>query len=186
MTLAAMAAVAGPIAAGATSAAADDRGRYDRREDRGDRREDRRDRREDYRDARRDDGRWDRREDRWDRREDRWDRREDRWDRREDRWDSRSRWDRGRHNGYYWNNRWYYGPPPATYYGHPGYRPGYAAWRRGAYLPPSYRGRGYVVHDYGRYGLRAPPRGYYWYRDGDNYLLAALATGLILDVIINH
>jgi Ni/Co efflux regulator RcnB len=66
MTLAAMAAVAGPIAAGATSAAADDRGRYDRREDRGDRREDRRDRREDYRDARRDDGRWDRREDRWD------------------------------------------------------------------------------------------------------------------------
>lgn len=179
MTLAAVAAVGGPIAASATEAVAQDRGRYDRREDRWDRREDRRDRREDRRDARSDDGRWDRREDRWDRRE-------DRRDRREDRWDSRSRWDRGRHNGYYWNNRWYYGPPPATYYGRPGYRPGYYAWRRGAYLPPSYRGRGYVVYDYGRYGLRPPPRGYYWYRDGNDYLLAALATGLILDVIINH
>jgi Ni/Co efflux regulator RcnB len=168
MTLAAVAAVAGPIAASATEASAQDRGRYDRRDDRWDRRDDRRDARRDRRD--------DRRDYRRDRRE----------DRRDDRWDSRSRWDRGRHNGYYWNNRWHYGPPPAAYYGRPGYRPGYAAWRRGAYLPPSYRGRGYVVYDYGRYGLRPPPRGYYWYRDGNDYLLAALATGLILDVIINH
>lgn len=162
LSLAVAAAVAGPIAASATSAYADDRGRRDHREDRWD--------------NRRDGGRWDRREDRWDRRD----------DRRDHRRDGYSNWDRGRHNGYYWNNRWYYGPPPAAYYGRPGYRPGYYAWRRGAYLPPSYRGRGYVVYDYGRYGLRPPPRGYYWYRDGNDYLLAALATGLILDVIINH
>ncbi|ATQ42683.1 RcnB family protein [Caulobacter mirabilis] len=174
LTIAAAAAVGGPMLAVATEAAAQDRGRWERHEDRRDHRE----------------GRWDRREDRWDRREDRWDRREDRWDRRDGRydhrWDQRSRWDRGRHNGYYWNNRWYYGPPPSSYYGRPGYRPGYASWRRGAYLPPYYRDRGYVVYDYGRYGLRPPPRGYYWYRDGSDYLLAAVATGLILDVIINR
>lgn len=154
LTLAAAAAVAGPIAAAATTAHAQS---------------------------------WDRREDRWDRREDRWDRREDRWDRREDRWDRHDRrdhrWDRSRHNGYYYNNRWHYGPPPSAYYNNPYYRPGYAAWRRGAQLPPYYRG--YVVNDYYRYRLRPPPRGYAWYRVGNDYLLAAIATGLIFDIISN-
>ena len=89
-------------------------------------------------------------------------------------------------NGYYYNNRWYYGPPPVAYYGSPGYRPGYTAWRRGSYLPSYYRGHGYVVNDYYRYQLRPPPRGYYWYRTGNDYVLAAIATGLIFDVIANH
>jgi len=128
--------------------------------------------------------RWDRREDRWDRREDRWDRREDRWDRREDR--RRERWDNRRHNGYYYRNRWYYGPPPSAYYRDPYYRPGYAAWRRGAYLPGYYRSNSYRVYDYHRYRLRHPPRGYYWYRSGDDFILAAIATGLIFEVIRHH
>lgn len=173
LTIAAVASVAGPLAITATDAMAQDRGQWDRRDDRrGDRRHDRWDRRDD------------RRDNRWERRDDRWDRRDDRRDDR--RWDSRTRWDRGSHNGYYYNNRWHYGAPPAAYYGRPGYQPGYNAWRRGAYLPPSYRDRGYVVYDYGRYRLRPPPRGYYWYRDGNDYLLAAIATGLILDVIVNN
>jgi Ni/Co efflux regulator RcnB len=109
------------------------------------------------------------------------------WDnRRHDGWDRRDRWDHGRHNGYYYNSRWHYGPPPAAYYGRPGYRPGYEAWRRGAYLPSYYRGGGYVVNDYYRYHLRPPPRGYYWYRTGNDYVLAAIATGLIFEVIANR
>jgi Ni/Co efflux regulator RcnB len=95
------------------------------------------------------------------------------------------RWDGARHNGYYYNNRWSYGPPPQAYYGRPGFRPGYSSWRRGGYLPPYYRDRGYVISDYERYHLRRPPRGYYWYRAGDDYLLAAVASGLIFDVIAN-
>ena len=165
LTIAAIASVAGPMAAMATDASAQDRGRWDRREDHWDRREDRRD-------AHHNGGRWDRRE--------------DRWDRREDRWDARSRWDGGRHNGYYYNDRFHYGAPPAHYYGRQGYRPGYESWRRGGYLPPHYRGGGYVVRDYGHYRLRPPPRGYYWYRTGNDYVLAAIATGLIFDVIVNH
>lgn len=159
LAIAAVASVAGPLAvtATATSAMAQDHGRYDRGNRQGDRGH----------------GRYDRRDDRRDHRGDR-------------RWDSRTRWDRGRHNGYYYNNRWYYGPPPAAYHGRPGYRPGHSAWRRGVHLPPSYRTGGYVVHDYGRYSLRPPPRGYYWYRDGNDYLLAAVASGLILDVIVNN
>jgi Ni/Co efflux regulator RcnB len=90
-------------------------------------------------------------------------------------------WDNNRYNGYYYNNSWRYGAPPVAYYNSPAYRPGYQAWRRGGYLPPSYRT--YVVRDYGRYGLRAPPRGYYWYQSGNDYLLAAIATGLIFDIV---
>lgn len=155
LSLAAAAAVAGPMAFAATSAQADDhRGRgRDRHEQRWDRHDDRRD----------------------------WDRRGDRWDRHDN--GRHAGWDRGRHNGYYYNNRWYYGPPPQAYYGNPYYRPGYAAWRRGAHLPPYYRG--YVVSDYHRYHLRQPPRGYAWYRVGDDYLLAAIATGIIFDIINN-
>lgn len=157
LTIAAVASVAGPMALTATEASAQDRGRWDH--DRG-----------------RD---WDRGRDH-DRRD--WDRRD--YDRRD--WGRHDRWDGGRHNGYYYNNRWSYGPPPAAYYGRPGFRPGYTAWRRGAYLPRYYRGGGYVVNDYYRYHLRPPPRGYYWYRTGNDYVLAAIATGLIFDVIANH
>ena len=167
LTLAAAAAVAGPMAFSATSALADDDRRGGRHEERWDRHDGRGDHRNDYRDNRRDDRRD--------------------WDRRDDRRHDNGRyggWDRGRHNGYYYNNRWYYGPPPQAYYGNPYYRPGYASWRRGAALPPYYRG--YVVNDYHRYHLRQPPRGYAWYRVGDDYLLAAIASGIIFDIIANN
>lgn len=160
LSLAVAAALAGPLAAAATTAHAQPR----------DQREDRWDRREDVRDSRRDGRRRDDREDRWDRREDRRDNRP-------------SAWDRGRHNGYYYNNRWFYGPPPQAYHGSPYYRPGYAAWRRGSSLPPYYRG--FVISDYDRYRLRRPPRGYAWYRVGDDYLLAATSSGIIFDIIGN-
>lgn len=157
LTIAAVASVAGPLALTATEAAAQDRGRWEHHD---------RDRGRD-RDRDRDRGHWDR-------------------DDRRGGWDRGDRWDRGRHNGYYYNNRWSYGPPPAAYYGRPGFRPGYTSWQRGAYLPGYYRGRSYVVSDYHRYRLRPPPRGYYWYRTGNDYVLAAIASGLIFDVIANH
>ena len=174
LSLTAAAAVAAPLAMTATSAQADDRrGEHQQRWDR------------------RDDQRWDRRDnqrgDRWNERRDQ---RDERWDRRDrdGRWDREASrrgpgWDRGRHNGYYYNNRWFYGPPPQAYYGNPYYRPGYMAWRRGSSLPPYYRG--YVVNDYYRYHLRQPPRGYAWYRVGNDYLLAAIASGIIFDIIAN-
>ncbi|HYD46063.1 MAG TPA: RcnB family protein [Phenylobacterium sp.] len=114
---------------------------------------------------------------------DRWERRDDRWDRRGQRedWRDNRRWDRNRYNGYYYRNTWFYGPPPPAYYNDRYYRPGYAPWRRGAVLPRYYRD--YRVNDYYRYRLRPPPRGYAWYRVGDDYLLAAVASGLIFDII---
>lgn len=56
-------------------------------------------------------------------------------------------------------------------------------WQRGQVLPQSYRSQSYVVTDYNRYGLSAPPRGYQYYRSGNNILLTAIASGLIGAVI---
>ena len=56
-------------------------------------------------------------------------------------------------------------------------------WRRGAYVPSHYRT--YYVQDPYYYGLSAPPRGHRWvYADG-NFVLMALASGLIAEVISN-
>lgn len=52
-------------------------------------------------------------------------------------------------------------------------------WMRGH----RYDGPVVVVQDYDRYRLRPPPRGSYWVRgDAGNYLLVAVATGVILDI----
>jgi len=68
-----------------------------------------------------------------------------------------------------------------------GYRGGYIRhneWRRGYRLPPGAWGGGVVINDWGRYRLSAPPYGYQWrYIDG-NYVLAAVATGVISSIII--
>lgn len=54
-------------------------------------------------------------------------------------------------------------------------------WERGR----RYDGPVYVVRDYRSYRLREPPRGYHWVRADNDYLLVAVATGVILD-IVNH
>lgn len=60
-------------------------------------------------------------------------------------------------------------------------------WTKGQRLDARYRGNDYYVSDWRRHGLRAPPRGYRWQKVNDQYVLAAVATGLITSVILaNH
>jgi Ni/Co efflux regulator RcnB len=59
----------------------------------------------------------------------------------------------------------------------------YRQWQRGQVLPSQYRSQSYIVTDYDRYGLAPPPRGYQYYRSGNNVLLTAIASGLIGAVI---
>jgi Ni/Co efflux regulator RcnB len=116
--------------------------------------------RRDYREDRRDDRR-DFREDRRD------DRRDYRQERREDRRDFRhSRNDRHYHRHYY-NAR---GPE----------------FRRGHYIPYEYRSRQYVVVNHHQHRLHAPPRGHQWVQVGSDYVLIAIATGLIANLILNN
>ena len=57
-------------------------------------------------------------------------------------------------------------------------------WVRGERFAPVY-GRPVIVRDWHRYHLRRPPYGYHWVRYDDRYLLVALSTGLIADIIAN-
>jgi Ni/Co efflux regulator RcnB len=60
------------------------------------------------------------------------------------------------------------------------------SFRRGDHLPSRYRNHQYVVNNYREHHLRPPPRGYHWVQTGSDYVLAAIATGVIADLIINH
>ncbi|HTM28530.1 MAG TPA: RcnB family protein [Rhodanobacter sp.] len=95
-----------------------------------------------------------------------------RYDRHQSRYDRHGRYDHPR----YHNDR-------RTVVYHDNWRParGPGHWRRGY----RYSGPTYVVRDYGYYRLRQPPRGYRWVRaDNNDYLLVAIATGIILDIAL--
>ena len=55
-------------------------------------------------------------------------------------------------------------------------------WHQGARIAPADWGRGQPV-DYHAHHLRAPPHGYEWRQVDGNYVLAAVATGVIASVI---
>ena len=86
------------------------------------------------------------------------------------------------------------GPPPPGYYhppphppgppgppmGPPG-GPGWHQWHHGDH----YYGNRYAVNDWHHYGLRPPPPGYQWVQDGGQFVLIAIASGIVADVILN-
>ena len=60
------------------------------------------------------------------------------------------------------------------------------AFRKGERLPVEYRHRNYVVDDWRGHNLSAPPRGYNWVQVGADYVLVAIATGVILQLLLNN
>lgn len=64
---------------------------------------------------------------------------------------------------------------------HGGWR---SEWRRGYRMDHDYWNRGRRI-DWRYYHLRRPPAGYEWREVNGNYVLAAVATGLIADLIMN-
>ena|SRR5665647_113097 len=59
-------------------------------------------------------------------------------------------------------------------------------YHRGDRLPAEYRHHNYVVNDWRGHGLSAPPRGYQWVQTGSDYVLVAIATGIILQLLLNN
>lgn len=99
-------------------------------------------------------------------------------DRRDGRWhhERNERWRRDeRYRGERFDADRYREPP--DYYRH--------AWRRGERLPIEYRAPQYIVPNVVVYHLAPPPPGYYWVRVGNRAVLAAIATGVVLDVVNN-
>jgi len=60
------------------------------------------------------------------------------------------------------------------------------SWYRGDRMPSEYRTRHYVVDDWRGHHLYAPPRGYQWVQSGGDYLLVAVATGIIASILLNQ
>lgn len=129
--------------------------RQDLREARQDRREAVRDIREGRRDLRQADTRREAREARQDIREGQRDRREARRDVRE-----------ARRDIHHYNAR-------------------SAEFRRGARIPVYLRSNQYVVSNWRAYRLAAPPRGYHWVQVGGDFVLVAIATGIIANIILS-
>ncbi|XAH23412.1 RcnB family protein [Xylophilus sp. GW821-FHT01B05] len=66
----------------------------------------------------------------------------------------------------------------------PSYGP---AYYRGGRLPGEYRNRQYVVDDWRGHRLHQPPRGYHWVQaSGGDYLLVAITTGIIAQILTNQ
>ena len=101
-----------------------------------------------------------------------WTRHRNDWDRHPNYWDNR-RHDRRDHARYRYN----FGRDHAPH----GYY--HRMWHRGDRLPRAWYGRSYVVYDYRPYRLYSPPYGYHWVRVGNDVLLTAIATGVVLDVL---
>jgi Ni/Co efflux regulator RcnB len=59
-------------------------------------------------------------------------------------------------------------------------------FRRGGRLPAEYRHSQYVVDDWRGHNLSAPPRGYHWVQTGGDYVLVAITTGIILQLLLNN
>ncbi|MDH4571519.1 RcnB family protein [Salinicola acroporae] len=70
--------------------------------------------------------------------------------------------------------------------GHDGYRD-HRGWHEGGHLADRYyRDDRYWVRDWHARHLREPPRGHRWLNIDGDYVLAAVATGVITAIILNH
>lgn len=113
--------------------------------------------------------------------------RHDRHDRHDNRWDGRRDHDRRQPQARWHQPRPVYQPPryvvqqPRYYQPHHGHR-----FYRGGYLPHQYRSNVYYVNNWQAYpGLYAPPYGQQWVNVDGQFLLVALATGLIANALLN-
>jgi len=104
-------------------------------------------------------------------------------------YDSRGYDNRGYDNRRYDNTAYGYrdhGYRDGGYRGHGrGVGPSHS-WYRGDRMPSAYRTRHYVVDDWRGHHLYAPPQGYHWVQSGGDYLLVAVATGIIASILLSQ
>lgn len=52
-------------------------------------------------------------------------------------------------------------------------------WKKGG----KYTGKGSRISDHRRHNLQAPPKGHRWVRDGNDFLLVAIGSGVIAAIV---
>ncbi|QRY78992.1 RcnB family protein [Pseudomonas sp. PDNC002] len=96
----------------------------------------------------------------------------------------------GPHNGHDWRAQPGHADP--RYYRNPSYRPQagmpvpHRDWRRGVVVQPVYRGDRYWVTDWHARHLYAPPRDHRWLYVNGDYVLVAIASGLIVNILAGY
>lgn len=84
------------------------------------------------------------------------------------------------------------GPNNAHAYRNPNYRPQagmpipHRDWRRGVIVEPAYRGDRYWVTDWHSRHLYAPPRDHRWLYVNGDYILVAIASGMIVNILSGY
>ncbi|WP_251975916.1 RcnB family protein [Salinicola avicenniae] len=79
------------------------------------------------------------------------------------------------------------GHDPRQEQGEPGNgRGGPPNWHEGDHVPDRYRGEGHWVQDWRGHDLPEPPHGHRWLEIDGDYVLAAVATGVITSIILGH
>ncbi|MCL1927003.1 MAG: RcnB family protein [Syntrophorhabdaceae bacterium] len=89
------------------------------------------------------------------------------------------------------SGHWYRHAPPT---GYSRYRATPSWHNKHGYFRPGYSVPNYYHHNHGRYvvhnwqgrGLYAPPHGHHWLMVDGNFVLAAIATGVIVHVLLGH
>jgi len=77
-------------------------------------------------------------------------------------------------------------------YRNPDYRPQagmpvpHRDWRRGVVVEPNYRGDRYWVTDWHARHLYAPPRDHRWLHVNGDYILVAIASGVIVNILSGY
>jgi hypothetical protein len=60
------------------------------------------------------------------------------------------------------------------------------SYHKGDRLSAEDHNKRYEVNDWHSRNMREPPAGYHWVRSGDDFVLAAIATGVIADILLHH
>jgi len=102
-----------------------------------------------------------------------------------DRRDDHRRWD-DRRRGHDYRSGYRDGYRDAPRVVHRGWAPAPRRWVRGDRLPGYHRGGYYVVSDWHARRLYRPQPGYQWVQVGSEYLLVAVASGIIASIILNN
>lgn len=92
---------------------------------------------------------------------------------------------RGRHHGHEWQDQRFDQRDGRWNERRPEYNARGPEFRPGGYIEREYRSRAYEV-DYREHHLRRPPEGQRWVQVGADYVLIAIATGVIASIILNH
>ena len=58
--------------------------------------------------------------------------------------------------------------------------------KRGEQLPPRYRTHHFVVENWKAHRLTEPPPGHQWVQAGNDYVLVAIATGVVQEVLVGR